>query len=262
MAYSSSLLPQATWQFLSINMLSDNPKPHTVRDDMESMLYVVTYSGIRWLRHNWPDLKTRRVLVDLFDQWSLWPVAPNGGIEKYQNACNRKWTRSLEFDCPALNEWLRVFMDCHHRPDSEEETWQYEGWWQPTKMDSWWAEFLQTRGDRLYTADRVNRKLHHTSAQISDPPIPAVEATSTASLRGKRRVASAYAASPPAPSTLRRSTMMSWQPVRGMADTLPDVSVADSSRYEEYVPENLPQPPPRKMFKRRAHNKSLLHGNL
>lgn len=54
---------QGTWQFLSIGLLKDPKKPHTLLDDLESFLWVLTYMGLHYLKH------TFRGVIEMFDEY-------------------------------------------------------------------------------------------------------------------------------------------------------------------------------------------------
>lgn len=59
---------QGTWEFTSIKMLRDSKgiRPHTIQDDMESLLYVVFYCALHWLPHNLTDDKGLSEVISAF----------------------------------------------------------------------------------------------------------------------------------------------------------------------------------------------------
>ena len=46
---------QGTWQFLSVGMLTENPKTVEIPDDLESYLHVLLYFAVRYIRSNCKD---------------------------------------------------------------------------------------------------------------------------------------------------------------------------------------------------------------
>ncbi|KAI0648523.1 hypothetical protein C8Q79DRAFT_877064, partial [Trametes meyenii] len=58
-----------TWQFLSVAMLSSEPGPIEVPDEMESFLYIILYHGLRYLKSNCTDVPS--LLEGFFDAYNL-----------------------------------------------------------------------------------------------------------------------------------------------------------------------------------------------
>ena len=200
------------------------------------MLWVVLYCSVRWLLHDLSPEETRNLLNNVFDQSSLWEGRPSGGGEKDSNATRRKWTERISFQCPALGEWLNVFMDCHNRSIRDRRQRSYEGWWQrPLQMEQWWGEFLQTHA--LSPSDRSDRHLKHASHQLEhDSLAPIVSATmhKRSDTKSKR---------PRSPSN------KSWMPVQGLGDALPYVGLTCTGDDNS---DDLDPPPPMKKPKSRT----------
>lgn len=195
---------------------------------MESMLWVVLYSSVRWLKHNLTNDQTRSLLNLLFDEYALWQGVPSGGGEKSANARQRKWTNRIKFECPALGEWLNALMDCHSPALGKD---RYPGWWEcPLQMDQWWYNFLQTHA--LAPFDRADRKLQDAPKQLEGSSLAAVVSSIT---RSKRK---------------RSAPEASWKPLHGLQDVLPVTIVA--SGLEPDGCDDLPASPPKKLAKVRA----------
>ena len=61
---------QGTWQFLSIGLLKNSKKPHTILDDLESFLWVLMYMGLHYLEHTFYSE------IQMFDEYG---PGPDGG---------------------------------------------------------------------------------------------------------------------------------------------------------------------------------------
>ncbi|THH33086.1 hypothetical protein EUX98_g1138 [Antrodiella citrinella] len=83
-----------TWQFLSIGLLENPNKPHTIIDDMESFLWLTVYMGVHYL----PSTYTRGV-VNMFDDRNLDDGHVDGGAYKKRFLAR---IADQEFECVPL----------------------------------------------------------------------------------------------------------------------------------------------------------------
>ncbi|CDO76863.1 hypothetical protein BN946_scf184402.g4 [Trametes cinnabarina] len=103
-----------TWQFLSADMLSGQPKAVEIPDELESFLHVLLYYAVRYLNSNCPN--AAEFLESYFDAYTLKhgeyvcgqmkEAAVKGGILQVG------WNVPLEFDSPlddALAQLLLLF---------------------------------------------------------------------------------------------------------------------------------------------------------
>ncbi|KAF9486843.1 hypothetical protein BDN71DRAFT_1425728 [Pleurotus eryngii] len=91
-----------TWQFMSAH-LTQNPDnaSHTVVDDRESALHVLTYMALKHLRHNIQNQLRLRGLLDVFDLYVSEDGEPDVGTE-YKAGTIVKGGPGVKFDIPAI----------------------------------------------------------------------------------------------------------------------------------------------------------------
>ncbi|KAI0632323.1 hypothetical protein C8Q77DRAFT_1279367 [Trametes polyzona] len=184
-----------TWDFMSIRMLEENPGKHTIADDMESLFYVVLYTGLMYLSHN---LKIES-LTNFVSGFFRSVVVPGvGGSGKFVNSLERWYTRFVHFRSAAFQEWLNTVMN-YHSPMGEDKE-KYKDMWDPARLDAFWSEFLATReldkDDRMvhtlsmFARGRVQKRSGHEAASaLSSPPKRARRARSAVeSLRRSERI--------------------------------------------------------------------------
>lgn len=78
---------------------------HGLRDDMESLYYVVLYSGIRWLPHNHVAGLGEKIKGFFFD-YLVDGVETVGGGEKSKNVKNGRFTESFKWEDNATLLWM------------------------------------------------------------------------------------------------------------------------------------------------------------
>lgn len=78
---------------------------HGLRDDMESLYYVVLYSGIRWLPHNHVAGLGEKINGFFFD-YLVDGVETVGGGEKSKNVRNGRFTESFKWEDNATLLWM------------------------------------------------------------------------------------------------------------------------------------------------------------
>ncbi|KAJ8457588.1 hypothetical protein ONZ51_g11440 [Trametes cubensis] len=164
-----------TWSFMSIRMLSFNHAEykHTIKDDMESLLYVVLYCALLYLPHRFTAKNLTALYDKFFEECQDFGTTMYGGVGKDANGANRTWTRRVRFGSPALQEWLDTVMN-YHSPLAEDGE-KYEGMWEVDKLDTFWSNFLET-----HELERDNRTVNKISmasqydpdSPPTDPPTP------------------------------------------------------------------------------------------
>ncbi|KAL4075126.1 hypothetical protein V8B97DRAFT_1915767 [Scleroderma yunnanense] len=69
-----------TWQFMSAALLRDGNKQHTIADDLESSLHVLTWTTLCHVPHTLPPAALKYHLDRIFDEYS--PCTKTGGSSK------------------------------------------------------------------------------------------------------------------------------------------------------------------------------------
>ncbi|TFK89719.1 hypothetical protein K466DRAFT_597544 [Polyporus arcularius HHB13444] len=176
-----------TWLFMSWNMLvHTGPKTQqTLRDDMESLLYVVLYCSLLWLPHSLSKESLADIIYAMFEAHTTYGDIQAGGDGKIINAHHRSYTDRIKF-APALNEWLNTVMDYNLPREIEdedededeaevsvnvanEEQW-VDRWADPTHLETFWAEFLRTH--TLPSDDRLIHDHPHALGIYTPRPNP------------------------------------------------------------------------------------------
>ncbi|KAI0366934.1 hypothetical protein BV20DRAFT_618342 [Pilatotrama ljubarskyi] len=103
--------PSLTWQFLSIKQCSRTGAPHTIQDDMESLLYVVVYCALLHLKHGLSPGDLRKTLNVLFDQRHTLDRGDEGGGGKMENLTRRAWTRRANWTSKDVAVWFDTMYD-------------------------------------------------------------------------------------------------------------------------------------------------------
>ncbi|KAH8115734.1 hypothetical protein DFH11DRAFT_1507170, partial [Phellopilus nigrolimitatus] len=96
-----------TWAFMSAAALDAQFNfRHSIKDDMESMLYIVLYCCVRWLPHNEPG-KLGHKMHKFFDQYdNEEDDTMVGGDAKNSEMVTRKFTRSFVFEDVQTQAWI------------------------------------------------------------------------------------------------------------------------------------------------------------
>ncbi|KAH9932689.1 uncharacterized protein BXZ73DRAFT_101231 [Epithele typhae] len=137
---------------------------HTFEDDMESLLYVVLYSALVLHSSDLTDRQRERRL-QIFTQKSVNTDGEHyGGLGKMENAMNRKYTRGVRFDSPALGEWLDTMM-AYHSPLPEHGD-KHNNKWNVKAIDGFWKDFLEPRALATSTRRPTKPRIgHHAEAK-------------------------------------------------------------------------------------------------
>jgi hypothetical protein len=99
---------QGTWQFISVLLLKQPTKPHTIQDDIESFIYIILYQGLSHLKHN----KTEQlgVIMDqVFDfNWKLGDTYTGGEGKNAMFRAGGYIDFDFEFtDNAPMTDWLQ-----------------------------------------------------------------------------------------------------------------------------------------------------------
>ena len=168
---------------MSRNVLDAVPGyKHCLRDDMESLYYVVLYSGIRWLPHN-HAARLGEAIDRFFFNYLVAGAKIVGGGEKTKNVLNGDFTKSFKWE------------------DEATELWMYEAWgqqnlqignkgeryWTPENFMAVWTEALKLnppkanrfehairRGNRDFTVEArpaTNSVSSHKSGIVASLPV-------------------------------------------------------------------------------------------
>ncbi|KAI0723245.1 hypothetical protein C8Q76DRAFT_389324 [Earliella scabrosa] len=134
----------ATWQFQSIDTLERKPgavRPHTVKHDMESLLYVVLYCGLLYLPHEGDQADALCCFVNMFDEQHLRRNRLEGGDGKAKNRLERTYTAEIKWVCNPLTIWVNGVMDIHSALDRDV--------WSPESLADYWNKFNKEHGHAL-----------------------------------------------------------------------------------------------------------------
>ncbi|KAI0775521.1 hypothetical protein BD413DRAFT_651640 [Trametes elegans] len=156
-------VPSMWWQFASANIASGSKHRHNIRDDMESLFYVVLYCGLLRLPHNLTPTPLRMTLNSLFDYYQMIlgdeGLCIDGGSGKAKNKANRTYTATLSWECAGMASWMDTMLDfigpIVSTPPSRRDKWH------PDDVDKYWSGFLSST--ELPLADRVNNILQSPS---------------------------------------------------------------------------------------------------
>ena len=100
---------QATWQFISVQQLNDQTKPHEILDDLEALLWVLCFIGVRCFQQR------GNFDVAFFDDLYETKGGHTGRQKKGGSMKLSVFSGFIEtaFDCPPLDGFLRCFIDFH-----------------------------------------------------------------------------------------------------------------------------------------------------
>ncbi len=105
------LVRKAAWAVTSAEIAKGHtPKPYGVKYDMESLLYVVLYDAILYLRHNQDAYVVRRTISHIFDFQGSESGEPMGGVGKEHNVTQTRYTRDYHWNS-VLDNWLDTMMN-------------------------------------------------------------------------------------------------------------------------------------------------------
>ncbi|KAH8115731.1 hypothetical protein DFH11DRAFT_1301613 [Phellopilus nigrolimitatus] len=145
-----------TWAFMSAESLDAGANfRHSIKDDMESMLYVVLYCCVRWLPHNEVDLLGHR-MHRFFDQYEIGNYgALVGGDAKTGQMVRGTFTRDFIFNNAHVQSWINTAYSYLY-PISTSTPDKFEGKWTPESFKQLW---IDTCREKLPDNDRVKHDI-------------------------------------------------------------------------------------------------------
>ncbi|KAI0688873.1 hypothetical protein C8Q76DRAFT_685963 [Earliella scabrosa] len=162
-----------TWEFMSAKVLRESGTTHTLQDDMESLLYVVLYAGLRHLPHNLAGKELTQFLEDFFFQIEEWRGELFGGTMKGVNIANRRMTKRVTFQDAMFQQWLNTVLDLQSSMETAYEPEDIDMWSDTSHLESFWATFLAENA--LEQTDRVDNAVEGpnipTSVLTLTPPV-------------------------------------------------------------------------------------------
>lgn len=173
---------------MSFKALNSQRHMHSLKDDLESFIYVILFASLRWLPVQ-PKPKLDWWLTTYFGAPN--PDGSYGGADsKCSNALTRKYTRGLRTkESPHILEWLNNAMDLHYKDGVPNPAWD-DG----KALGNMWRDFLATdlpHADRCvnvasvlkfrgegplgvtYILDTTAMKKEHNDSSQPSPSVPA-----------------------------------------------------------------------------------------
>ncbi|KAI0671013.1 hypothetical protein C8Q78DRAFT_974562 [Trametes maxima] len=172
-----------TWPFSSWRMLdwTEEHGRHTILDDMDSLVHVITYCALHYLPHSLSPREIGGMIKEYYEDSVTVPGIPmHGGTSKRLNVVNRRLLKIAEFGSAPLVEWLNDVLDLQRAPGLDLE---FGKKFTPGAMDMYWSAFLKTH--TLPRDDRVVHKVIREAKYDSIPPSDRTVSLPASSL-GKR----------------------------------------------------------------------------
>ncbi|KAF9491976.1 hypothetical protein BDN71DRAFT_1452175 [Pleurotus eryngii] len=165
-----------TWQFMSA-YLTQNPEnaSHTVVDDRESALHVLTYMALKHLRHNIQNQLRLKGLLAVFDLYVSEDGEPDVGTE-YKAWTIVKGGPGVKFDIPAITSLIRTlakffsprYIEEYNQPDEELQLMSPEDLAEYEKAKEEHRRKLAKLLDP--TSDFVYKTMRNLAAKMPEPP--------------------------------------------------------------------------------------------
>ncbi|KAI0352679.1 hypothetical protein OH77DRAFT_1460074 [Trametes cingulata] len=211
-----------TWRFMSYRLLHREhaDSPQMFEDDVESLVHVVLYCGVRYLAHRLSAIGLADFIRDYFDFAIEWePGLKHGGTGKHVHFVDRLLFDRVQFRSAALSDWLRSMMEFQCPPPERRDELQGK-WSDPEQIDAFWSTFLQAR--RLEDNDRF---VHEVSGgdYLDTGYLDRSSDVSEESVRGKRAFHGSDTPEVPAVVAAKRMRFVSM-------DDAPLDSAADCAR--------------------------------
>ncbi|RPD54652.1 hypothetical protein L227DRAFT_343624 [Lentinus tigrinus ALCF2SS1-6] len=175
----------ATWQFLSaalcinLRLAHGGTLPlrykfsleHTIRDDMESMIYVVLYCALLWTPHKLSPEELANTMM-FFDAYDTLENVPTGGDPKSMNLRTRRHTDRLtdKWAVPQTGIWVNIMLDYVH-PAAKITPPRRFNKSQPKYVEPWLSKFLKKHGAALPRNDRFDHVAHHPEKFSDKAPL-------------------------------------------------------------------------------------------
>ncbi|RPD54657.1 hypothetical protein L226DRAFT_90085 [Lentinus tigrinus ALCF2SS1-7] len=226
-----------TWDFMSIKMLRDskNIRRYTIQDDMESLLYVVFYSALHWLPHNFTDEDgLPEVISAFFKRRTSKSGLLFGGDAKLRNTMDRFYTSAPTFDSTAFREWLDTAFDYHSPPKGKEVEYA-DKWSNPDHLDAFWSDFLHTHN--LERGDRVTHEISpdYVPGDSSSSDDSDVSSSAASSVSDRERHDFPQHVHEPSAHPEGRDTSLQPQPGTGLRERVSPERLADVTPEPERV---------------------------
>jgi hypothetical protein len=173
---------------MSFKALNGGDHVHSLKDDLESFIYVVLYAALRWLPVK-SKIGFNGWITYFFSDPDL--SGPRGGADAKQiNALDRKYSSSLDsVESSYVVNWLKAAMDLHYKGGTPNPLWD-DG----VALREMWkgilAENLPTNDRRVnpapdikiredyslyatYTVTTSFADLYEPRSESAQPPVPA-----------------------------------------------------------------------------------------
>ncbi|KAI0671018.1 hypothetical protein C8Q78DRAFT_1033465 [Trametes maxima] len=200
-----------TWPFSSWRMLDwhEEKGRHTILDDMDSLIHVITYCALHYLPHRISPQEIGGIIKEYYEDRVTIPAGvSHGGTAKRLNVLNRDLLTTVKFGSAPLVEWLNGMLDLQRAPSMDLE---FGEKFTPEAMDMYWSTFLKT-----HALPRDDRVIHEVIREVEFDSIPPSNRTVShpASSLGKRSSAERDNSTLGAPVPKRSSSL---QPQAEMA---------------------------------------------
>lgn len=139
---------------MSYKVLAFKDHKHDLRDDMESLYYVVVYSGVRWLPHN-EVANLGEAMNTYFFDFKQDGAETTGGAQKHLNIDNGIFTFKFVWTDQATQRWMEQAFMIQHYQKSGMKTWT------PTRFMEVWMIALNlnpSKSDRYEHVIRIGGK--------------------------------------------------------------------------------------------------------
>ncbi|KAI0749765.1 hypothetical protein C8Q80DRAFT_1218829 [Daedaleopsis nitida] len=168
----SALTPgrAGTWAFMSADVLTIADPTHTLRDDMESLIYVVLWAGLHYLKHNLGPTELARFIKEFFLHYQSFGSQLLGGTAKGANMGNRRMTKRVKFENPDFQRWLDTainLLSTLQEADDDDDV--EDKWSNPSHLESFWATFLTE--NTLEENDRVDNDIDGPILPVNVPTL-------------------------------------------------------------------------------------------
>lgn len=159
---------------MSHRFFANTPFSHAITDDMESMMYVVLYCGLRWLPHSVEEGEVETLWMNTFFAAAIIHLrgTVTGGDLKKANRVDREYTNTLggQFECAAFWKWMTTVMNYNSPLPSSSRYEQLRKMWNgPGPLYKFWDRFLEKNKGTLPERDRVEKKSVLAPSAFSTP---------------------------------------------------------------------------------------------
>ena len=185
---------------MSAALLQDANKQHTIADDLESALHVLTWTTLRYVPHKMPPLLLTMHLRKVYDEFDT--LTGTGGGTKGDKLAGRKYVpRALELKKPSpLVDLLKTMSDPFVAVygDEPDEVMEREPQYTPMQDQKTFVENLHLRHDDRLTCSKSPEWFQKTIETALNKPLWPLDDGSSAlpgQVLGKRPRSPSVAAS-------------------------------------------------------------------